>query len=70
MATAARGPEELRAEEQLLAEEGVLGPTDEQDAQSEAEAEDEGGALVRIVSAGLDDSSVSAGSELEEEEEW
>ena len=68
MATAARGPEELRAEEQLLAEEGVREPPGEQaDASG---SEDEGAALARVVSAGLDDSSVSTLSEPEELEEW
>ena len=68
MTAALRGPEEQRAEEGLLAEEGVREPPGEQaDASG---SEDEGAALARVVSAGLDDSSVSTLSEPEELEEW
>ena len=66
MASKPRGLVEQMEEEQLLAEEGLDMPLVEQEDLSE---EEEGEALIGIVGAEPDDSSMSAGSEPVEEVE-
>ena len=66
MASKPRGPAEQMEEEQLLAEEGLTMP---QEVQEDLSEEEEGEALIGIVGAEPDDSSMSAGSEPVEEVE-